>query len=110
MQYFLAQVVKIEGDFVWHHHEVEDELFLVTKGEFTMKLRDPDEREILVKSGEFIIMPAGVEHCPCAEKECEVILLEPATTTNTGNVEDVENAGTLGNVSSRGHGEDLSKL
>jgi mannose-6-phosphate isomerase-like protein (cupin superfamily) len=91
-------IVKIEGDFVWHHHDVEDELFLVTKGEFTMKIRDPIERDVLVQKGEFIVIPAGVEHCPCASEECEIILLEPATTINTGNVENERTVNDLGAV------------
>jgi mannose-6-phosphate isomerase-like protein (cupin superfamily) len=95
---FHIKLVKIEGDFVWHHHDVEDELFLVTKGEFTMKLRDPEERDILVQQGEFIVIPAGVEHCPCAAEECEIILLEPATTLNTGNIECDKTVKDLGSV------------
>jgi mannose-6-phosphate isomerase-like protein (cupin superfamily) len=79
----LAKLVKFQGDFVWHHHEKEDELFLVVKGEFTMKFRD---RDVPVREGEFIIVPHGVEHCPSAPRECWVMLLEPKTTLNTGNV------------------------
>ena len=83
------KIVKVEGDFVWHHHDVEDEMFLVTNGgPLHMKIRDPEERVEIVNKGEFIIIPAGVEHCPCTEKECEIILLEPSTTLNTGNVKD----------------------
>ena len=81
------KLVKVQGDFVWHHHEHEDELFLVTKGVLTMKIRDPNEREAKVSAGEFIIIPRGVEHCPCSDEECEIILLEPKSTLNTGNVE-----------------------
>ena len=78
------KLVKVEGDFVWHHHEVEDELFLVTAGgPLHMKIRDPEERVETINPGEFIIIPAGVEHCPYAENECEIILLEPNTTLNT---------------------------
>ena len=83
------KLVKVEGDFVWHHHEVEDELFLVTGGgPLHMKIRDPEERVETINKGEFIIIPAGVEHCPYAKNECEIILLEPNTTLNTGNVKD----------------------
>ena len=76
-----VKLVKFQGEFVWHHHEHEDELFFVVKGQFTMKLHDGDKT---VKAGEFIIMPAGLEHCPYAEEEVWVMLLEPKTTTNTG--------------------------
>ena len=75
------KLAKLRGEFVWHHHETEDELFLVTKGSLTMKFRDRDET---VNEGEFIIVPAGVEHCPVCDDECEVILLEPKSTLNTG--------------------------
>lgn len=78
-----VKLVKFKGDFVWHHHEREDELFLVVKGSFTMKLRDGD---IEVGEGEFIIIPRGVEHKPVADEECHVLLLEPKSTLNTGNV------------------------
>ena len=78
-----VKLVKIEGEFVWHHHTNEDELFLVVQGSFTMKLRD---RDIAVREGEFIIIPRGVEHKPVTEAECWIMLLEPMTTVNTGNV------------------------
>ncbi len=78
-----VKLVKFQGEFVWHHHEREDELFFVVKGQFTMKLRDGDK---VVREGEFIIMPKGLEHCPYAEEEVWVMLLEPKTTTNTGTV------------------------
>jgi mannose-6-phosphate isomerase-like protein (cupin superfamily) len=85
---FHVKLVKLKGEFVWHHHDREDELFLVTKGVLRMKLREGDrEREELVRAGEFIIVPRGVEHCPVADEEVELVLLEPATTLNTGNVE-----------------------
>lgn len=81
-----VKLVKLEGEFVWHHHVSEDELFLVHKGRMLMKFRDRDE---IVEEGEFIIVPHGVEHCPVAlDGVCEVLLVEPATTVNTGNVED----------------------
>ncbi len=80
---FHVKAVKLKGEFVWHHHEREDELFLVVKGSFLMRLRDGDVR---VNEGEFIIIPHGVEHMPVAEEECHVLLLEPASTLNTGNV------------------------
>ncbi|WP_372096761.1 cupin domain-containing protein [Tistrella mobilis] len=76
------KLVKLSGAFVWHRHEVEDELFLVTRGRLLMKFRDRDEE---VAAGQFIIVPHGVEHCPVAlDEPCEVVLLEPATTVNTG--------------------------
>lgn len=77
------KAVKLAGEFVWHHHDAEDELFLVHKGRLLMRFRD---HEAWVNQGEFIIVPRGVEHQPFAEEECEVVLLEPRTTLNTGNV------------------------
>jgi mannose-6-phosphate isomerase-like protein (cupin superfamily) len=79
-----VKLVKFKGEFVWHHHEQEDELFYVVKGSFDMELRD---KTITVKEGEFLIMPRGVEHRPVAKEEVEIMLFEPATTLNTGNVE-----------------------
>lgn len=74
---------KLKGEFVWHHHEHEDELFLVVKGSLLMKLRD---RDVRIEEGEFFIVPKGVEHLPVAEEEVHLILIEPKTTLNTGNV------------------------
>ncbi|MFB3923567.1 MAG: cupin domain-containing protein [Terriglobia bacterium] len=79
-----VKLVKFKGEFVWHHHEREDELFLVLKGRLLMKFRD---RDVTVHEGEFIIVPRGVEHMPVAEEETHVMLLEPKSTLNTGNVE-----------------------
>jgi mannose-6-phosphate isomerase-like protein (cupin superfamily) len=76
------KLVKVKGEFVWHHHDVEDELFLVVKGQLLMRFRDGD---VTINEGEFLIVPHGVEHCPVAEDEVELILLEPKTTVNTGN-------------------------
>jgi mannose-6-phosphate isomerase-like protein (cupin superfamily) len=85
----LIKLVKFQGPFTWHHHEAEDEMFLVVKGRFRMDYReDGGEREAWIEQGEFIIVPHGVEHRPFAEAECEVLLFEPASTLNTGNVED----------------------
>ncbi len=83
-----VKLVKVQGEFVWHHHEQEDELFLITQGTLRMKLRDPEagEREVRVGPGEFIIIPRGVEHCPVADEEVHLVLLEPKSTLNTGNV------------------------
>ena len=85
---FYVKLVKFQGPFVWHHHDAEDELFFVVKGRMRMGIRENGaEREIAVGPGEFIIMPHGVEHCPSADEETQVMLLEPKTTLNTGNVE-----------------------
>ena len=78
------KLVKTKGEFVWHHHETEDELFLVVKGKLLIKLRD---RDIWLEEGEFVIIPKGVEHLPIAQKEAHVLLLEPKTTLNTGNIQ-----------------------
>lgn len=80
-----VKLAKLKGEFVWHHHENEDELFLVVKGELALQFRD---REITLRSGEFVVVPAGVEHRPVAAEEVEVLLLEPKSTLNTGNVRD----------------------
>jgi mannose-6-phosphate isomerase-like protein (cupin superfamily) len=85
----LIKLVKFQGPFTWHHHESEDEMFLVVKGRFRMDYRENGaERGEWIEAGEFIVVPRGVEHCPVAEEECEVLLFEPASTLNTGNVED----------------------
>jgi len=81
------KLVKLKGEFVWHHHDVEDELFLVLKGTLRMMIKDDrGEREVRIGEGEFIIMPHGVEHKPIADEEVHLLLLEPKTTLNTGNV------------------------
>lgn len=77
-----VKLVKFQGEFIWHHHAEEDEIFLVVKGKLRMELRD---RVVEVQAGEFIIIPRGVEHRPCADEEVEVMLFEPASTLNTGN-------------------------
>jgi mannose-6-phosphate isomerase-like protein (cupin superfamily) len=79
-----VKLVKFQGEFVWHHHDKEDELFLVVKGSFDMHLRD---KIITISEGEFLIVPHGMEHKPVAKEEVEIMLFEPATTLNTGNVE-----------------------
>jgi len=79
-----VRLVKLRGEFVWHHHDHEDELFFVVRGTMRMRLRTGD---LMVNAGEFLIVPRGVEHCPVAETEVvEVMLLEPKSTLNTGNV------------------------
>lgn len=79
------KLVKFLGEFVWHHHDEEDEMFLVIDGRFRMEFRD---REVWIEEGEFIVVPRGVEHRPVAEEEASVMLFEPASTLNTGNVRD----------------------
>ena len=76
-----VKLVKIQGEFVWHSHETEDEMFLVIKGRMIMKLRD---RDVDLAEGEFFIVPRGVEHCPVADEECQILLIEPKGTLNTG--------------------------
>lgn len=80
-----VKVARLQGPFIWHHHEHEDELFLVVKGTLTIELRD---RDITLNEGEFLIVPRGVEHRPVAAEEAHVVLFEPASTLNTGNVRD----------------------
>jgi mannose-6-phosphate isomerase-like protein (cupin superfamily) len=82
-----VKLVKAKGDFVWHHHDHEDELFLVVKGRFRMEFRD---RDVWVEEGEFLVVPRGVEHRPVADEEVHILLFEPASTLNTGNAEDSE--------------------
>jgi len=103
------KLVKFRGPFTWHHHETEDEMFLVVKGRFRMEFRengpgsprgqpawgggsDPSQpgkqRDVWLEEGEFVIVPRGVEHRPVADEEAEVLLFEPASTLNTGNVQD----------------------
>ena len=77
-----VKLVKLLGPFVWHHHDDEDELFLVVKGRFRMEYRDRSE---WIEAGEFVVVPRGVEHRPVAEEEAHVMLFEPASTVNTGN-------------------------
>ncbi len=80
-----VKLVKFQGEFVWHKHDSEDELFLVVRGQFRMEFRD---RHVWLEEGEFLIVPRGVEHRPVAEEEVHVLLFEPATTLNTGDVRD----------------------
>ena len=87
-----VKLVKLQGEFVWHHHDLEDELFLVVKGRLKMELRD---RELWIGEGEFLIVPHGVEHRPVAPEEVQVLLFEPAGTLNTGNVRDARTVEVL---------------
>jgi len=79
----LVKLVKMKGEFIWHNHEKEDEMFLVVKGRFRIEFR---ERQVWLEEGEFIVVPRGVEHRPVAEEEVQVLLFEPVSTLNTGNV------------------------
>lgn len=79
-----VKAVKLKGEFVWHHHDNEDELFLVISGKLRMEFRD---NSVDINPGEFIIVPRGVEHKPVADEEVHIVLFEPASTLNTGNVE-----------------------
>jgi mannose-6-phosphate isomerase-like protein (cupin superfamily) len=82
-----VKIAKFKDEFTWHHHELEDELFLVVRGSMRMKLRDPLEREVMVNEGEILIVPKGVEHLPgAATEEAWILMLEPKTTLNTGTV------------------------
>jgi mannose-6-phosphate isomerase-like protein (cupin superfamily) len=80
---FAVKAVKVKGEFIWHHHDHEDEMFLVVKGPLRMKFRT---HEAVVREGEFVIVPHGVEHMPVADEEVHLILLEPKATLNTGNI------------------------
>ncbi len=80
-----VKLAKFRGAFVWHHHDDEDELFLVWRGSFRMEFRD---RSVTLGEGDFIVVPRGVEHRPVADEEVDVVLFEPAATRNTGNVVD----------------------
>jgi mannose-6-phosphate isomerase-like protein (cupin superfamily) len=80
---FYVKLAKLQGEFFWHLHEAEDEMFLVLKGRLLMRLKD---RDIQVEEGEFIVIPRGIEHLPVAEEEVHVLLFEPKSTLNTGNI------------------------
>ena len=77
-----VKLAKIQGEFIWHHHEHEDELFYVVCGSFRMEFRD---RTVELREGDMLVVPRGVEHRPVADKECHIMLFEPASTVNTGN-------------------------
>jgi len=80
----LVKLDKLKGEFVWHHHQNEDEMFLVVKGKFRIEFRD---KTVWLEEGEFVVVPRGVEHKPLADEEAWIVLFEPASTLNTGNVE-----------------------
>jgi mannose-6-phosphate isomerase-like protein (cupin superfamily) len=90
-----VKVVKLEGEFVWHHHDDEDELFWVVSGRLRMELRDG---EVVLEPGELLVVPKGVEHRPVAEGETHVVLIEPKTTLNTGNVRDERTVDELARI------------
>lgn len=78
-----VKLVKVKGEFIWHHHEKEDEMFLVVKGRFRMEFKG---KAVRVEEGDFIVVPRGVEHRPVAEEEAHILLFEPSSTLNTGNI------------------------
>ena len=88
-----VKLVKFKGEFPWHHHENEDEMFLALKGSFRIEFED---RTVELSEGEFLVVPKGVEHRPVAEEEVEVLLFEPANLKNTGNIEDEEFSAPIG--------------
>ena len=90
-----VKLVKLLGEFVWHHHDEEDELFLTVSGRFRMDFR---EKSVWVEEGEFIVVPRGIEHRPVADEEAHVLLFEPVTTLNTGNVQDELTVEELGRI------------
>ena len=89
------KLAKFKGQFVWHHHENEDELFFVIKGQLIIKLRND---EVRLGPGEFVVIPRGIEHLPIADDEVHVILIEPKTTLNTGNVRSERTAARLDKI------------
>ena len=82
-----VKLAKVQGQFIWHHHENEDELFFVVRGTLTIKLRD---KELIIREGEFAVIPKGLEHMPVAKEETHILLLEPKSTLNTGNITGVK--------------------
>jgi mannose-6-phosphate isomerase-like protein (cupin superfamily) len=91
-----VKLAKLKGEFVWHHHEAEDEMFMVLKGRLVIKLRD---RDVVLEEGEFLIIPRGVEHCPVAAEKVHVMLFEPKSTLHTGNVQTDKTVENLDNMS-----------
>ena len=90
-----VKLAKLKGKFVWHEHEAEDELFMVIKGRLIISLRD---RDITLEEGEFVIVPRGVEHCPVADEEVQVLMFEPIATSHTGNVQSEKTVDKLGMI------------
>jgi mannose-6-phosphate isomerase-like protein (cupin superfamily) len=97
-----VKLAKLKGEFVWHHHEAEDEMFMVLKGRLVIKLQD---RDVALEEGEFLIIPRGVEHCPVAEDEVHIMLFEPKSTLHTGNVQTERTVENLDNMSETRGGE-----
>ncbi|MDY0020731.1 MAG: cupin domain-containing protein [Anaerolineae bacterium] len=87
-----VKIAKLKGEFIWHHHEAEDEFFMVIKGRLTIKL---PEEDVVLEEGEFFIVPRGVEHKPVAEEEAHILMFEPKSTLNTGNVRSERTVETL---------------
>lgn len=87
-----VKIAKLKGEFIWHHHEAEEELFMVIKGRLTIKL---PEEDVVLEEGEFFIVPRGVEHKPVAEEEAHILMFEPKATLNTGNVQSDRTIETL---------------
>jgi mannose-6-phosphate isomerase-like protein (cupin superfamily) len=87
-----VKIAKLKGEFIWHHHEAEEELFMVIKGRLTIKL---PEEDVVLEEGEFFIVPRGVEHKPVAEEEAHILMFEPKSTLNTGNVRSERTVETL---------------
>jgi mannose-6-phosphate isomerase-like protein (cupin superfamily) len=82
-----VKLAKLSGEFIWHKHDSEDEMFLVVQGVLRMKIREEgSERELTIRPGEYLIVPKGMEHLPIADEEAHVVLLEPKSTLNTGDV------------------------
>ena len=83
-----VKVGKLKGEFIWHKHEAEDEMFFIVKGNLVIRVRDPEERDISLTEGEFVIIPKGIEHMPVSEAESWIMMIEPKGTLNTGDVTD----------------------
>lgn len=83
-----VKIGKIKGEFIWHRHEAEDEMFLVVKGELMIRVRDPEEHAVSLAEGEFAVIPKGIEHMPVSEEEAWIMMIEPKGTLNTGDVTD----------------------
>lgn len=90
-----VKLARFQGEFLWHHHEAEDEMFLVIKGSVRMLFRD---RTVELNEGEMLVVPRGVEHCPIAEADAWVLMVEPATTLNTGNVQNMRTVPEIGKI------------
>lgn len=90
---FYVKIFKAKGEFIWHHHENDDEFFLVIQGELIIKIRN--QEDVVLKEGEFYIVPKGIEHCPFANEETHVLLLEPKEVINTGEMQDSKTAKNL---------------